>query len=87
MLNDIKLALRLTTNIFDEEIETYAEYVVDMLRRLGVDESKISFHDANVKTLVIAYCKYQLDFQGNGERWRGIYEQMLRSFITDTRYK
>lgn len=86
MLELIKLALRYKTDAFDNEIAMYVHTVNKALNRIGVDVENYEDDDA-IASLYIAYCKSQLNFQGEGERWRSIYHDMLVSFSTNLNYK
>lgn len=87
MLETIKLALKIRSSIFDDELNVYINSCIYDMKRLGVIESKIVGSDDHIINIIIAYCKYQIDFEQKGERWHNIYDNMLRSIALDSRYK
>ena len=86
MLEKIKLACRYRTATFDEEIKMYIKSCKNDLILGGVQETKIVDTDESIQTTVIAYCKWQLNFQGQGERWEKIYKNLKTSLALDSRY-
>lgn len=52
-----KLALRITSNALDDEIEDMVEEARDDMRRLGISEA--AFDTPLARRAVIAYCKSQ----------------------------
>ena len=86
MLDTVKLACRYRTATFDTEIEMYIKSCKNDLILGGVNEKKITDEDESIQTTVIAYCKWQLNFQGQGERWEKIYKNLKTSLVLDSRY-
>ena len=86
MLEAIKLACRYRTADFDNEIKGYIQSCKNNLILGGVKEANIKDDDESIRTTVKAYCKWQLDFQGKGERWEKIYKGLKTSLVLDRRY-
>lgn len=86
MLETIKLACRYRTATFDDEIKIYINSCKNDLILGGVQEDNITDDDDSIKTTVIAYCKWQLNFQGQGEKWEKIYKNLKASLVLDSRY-
>ena len=86
MLENVKLALRYLNNIFDTEINLYIQSCKNDLILGGASSEKLVDTDESVQATVIAYCKWQLNFQGQGERWGKIYQTLKASIVLDSRY-
>ncbi len=86
MLETIKLALRYRTTTFDDEIYVYIQSCKNDLILGGVNTDKIVDADESIQATVIAYCKWQLNFQGQSERWEKIYKNLKTSLVLDSRY-
>ena len=86
MLDTIKLALRYRTDIFDDEINVYIQSCKNDLILGGVAEEKMVDADDSIQATAIAYCKWQLNFQGQGEKWEKIYKSLRTSIVLDSRY-
>lgn len=87
MLERIKLALRYNNSIFDKEIIGYIEACKKNLILAGVNEDKIVETDESIITTIVAYCKWQLNFQSRGVEWEKIYNNLKLSLTLDSRYK
>ena len=86
MLEKIKLACRYRTATFDDEINLYIQSCKNDLILGGVNAEKIVDTDESIITTAIAYCKWQLNFQGQGERWEKIYKNLKTSLALDSRF-
>lgn len=86
MLEKIKLALRYRNNLFDEEIKMYIEACKNNLVLSGIDENKFTDTDMSILNAVICYCKWQLNFQNEGEKWEKVYKDLKVSLALDKRY-
>lgn len=87
MLEKIKLALRYSNSIFDEELQTYIEAFRKDLIRVGVSENKIDNIDPTIVHCCICYCKWQLNFQNKGEEWGNLYRELRQDIALDGDYK
>ena len=86
MLEIVKLALRYNSNYFDTELQAYINACKNDLILGGFDESKYIDTDDSLKSTVIAYCKWQTNFQGQGDRWGRIYTSMKMSLVLNNKY-
>lgn len=86
MLNAIKLALRISTNAFDSEIQTLIDAAIAEMAGLGVTASTSTTTDPQIISAVIAYCKWQFGDNGDADRWRDIYHIKLGQLKTMTGY-
>lgn len=86
MLEQIKLALRITTDAVDEEIQTLIDAAIAEMRGLGVTASVEGSEDPQIVTAVVAYCKWQFGANEDADRWRDIYHNKLAQLKTMTGY-
>ena len=88
MLNLIKLALRITTDAFNTEIQLYIADCIAEMESLGVIVDKDSQTGAptsdQVKSAVIAYCKWRFGSNDEADRWRDIYHEKLSQLKVTT---
>lgn len=87
MLELVKTALRITGNAFDDEIALLIDACIEEMRGLNVivetyiDNTPIS---KQVRTAVIAYCKWQFGDSDTKENWEAIYHTKLSQLKTMT---
>lgn len=86
MLNAIKLALRISTNAFDSEIQTLIDAAIAEMAGLGVTASTSTTTDPQIISAVVAYCKWQFGNNEDADRWRDIYHIKLGQLKTMTGY-
>lgn len=86
MLNAIKLALRISTNAFDSEIQTLIDAAIAEMAGLGVTAATSTTTDPQIISAVIAYCKWQFGNNEDADRWRDIYHIKLGQLKTMTGY-
>ena len=86
MLEKIKLALRFKNNLFDNEISMYISSCKNDLKLGGVDVTKLTDTDEVIINTVVAYCKWQLNFQNRGQEWEKIYKSLKTALVLDINY-
>lgn len=86
MLNAIKLALRISTNAFDSEIQNLIDAAIAEMAGLGVTASTSTTTDPQIISAVIAYCKWQFGNNEDADRWRDIYHIKLGQLKTMSGY-
>lgn len=86
MLDIIKLALRLSNDLFDEEIKMYVQSCKNDLVLGGVNKDKLDDTDQSLQAVVIAYVKHMMNYQGDGEKWQKIYVNMKTSLALNSDY-
>lgn len=86
MLNAIKLALRISTNAFDSEIQTLIDAAIAEMAGLGVTAATSTTTDPQIISAVIAYCKWQFGNNEDADRWRDIYHIKLGQLKTMSGY-
>ncbi len=84
MLEKVKLALRYKNNLFDDEIEMYIEACKNNLKLGGIEA--IDETDKSIINVVICYCKWQLNFQNEGEKWEKVYKDLRTALALDMNY-
>lgn len=85
MLALVKLALRIATTDFDNELNLYIADCLSELAGLGVVYDSTN-PDEQIKTAVIAYCKWHFGDNDTADRWRDIYHEKVKQFQTMTGY-
>ena len=86
MLAKIKLALRISTNAFDTEIQTLIAAAILEMYKLGVVTAVEDTQDPQIISAVVAYCKWQFGNNEDADRWRDIYHIKLGQLKTMTGY-
>lgn len=87
MLEKIKLALRLKADVFNDEINMYIVACKNELIRAGVNKDKYSEEHETIINTTIAYCKWMMNFQNQGDRWKDIYFSLKTSLALDSSFK
>ena len=77
MLNIVKLALRITTSAFDDEIQYLIDACTNEMNALGVEVAFSESTDPQIVQAVISYCKWQFGANPDADRWRDIYHEKL----------
>ena len=86
MLEIVKLALKYRTDLFDTELETYIDSCKKDLCFGGMNEEKWKDDDNAIVSVVVAYCKWFMNYQGQGERWEKIYKSLKTSIVLNKGY-
>lgn len=86
MLNLVKLALRISSNDFDSEIQLYINDCADEMAKLGVTVATAASTDPQICTAVIAYVKWKFGQNEDADRWRDIYHEKLAQLKMMTGY-
>lgn len=80
MLGDIKLLLRISNNVFDEELVDLIAACKRDMERVGINKDKIIDDDALIKRAVSLYCKANFGFNNvDGEKYSQAYEALRDS--------
>lgn len=73
MLTSVKLALRISGNDFNDELNLLiADALLEINQLLGT-EYTTSTTDQQIITTVIAYCKWKFGDSDSAERWAAVY--------------
>lgn len=86
-LEKIKLALRYRNDMFDTEISGLTEACKADLTRLGVKKELLNADDPTIVHIVTCYVKWQLNFQGEGEKWGHLYRELRQDITLDRDYR
>ena len=78
--NLVKLALRITTDAFDSEIEMYIKDCVSEMSALGVNVYDIGLEDFQIQSAIVAYCKWKFGDAENKDAFERIYHEKLGQF-------
>ncbi len=88
MLNIVKLALRIVTTAYDDEISLYINECLSEMVGLGVlsTVANANTDDPQIQGAVIAYCKWVFGDAENKDQFKAIYERKLEQLKTMTGY-
>ena len=87
MLSKVKLALRVSTNAFDGEIENLINACKKELELSGIASSNISESDEMIIQAVIMYCKANFGFDNaEAERYQNSYNSIKTFLVTNNSY-
>lgn len=82
MLTIVKLALRITTEAFDTELNLLISDCLSELAMLGINAEPTTVgetpvYDPQIQTTVIAYCKWKFGNNESKDDWQRIYHEKL----------
>jgi len=90
MLEHVKVALRIKTNIFDEEIQTLIDDCLLELAGFGIyrkdEHLKMGIYDQQIQNAVVFYCKWKFGNNPDAERWADIYHDKVTKLLCMTGY-
>lgn len=88
MLENVKLALRITTDAFDNEIQSLIDSAMIDLGIAGVvsDVLTTTTADAIVQQAVITYCKMNFGLVDDYDRLKKSYDEQKAQLVTATNY-
>ena len=89
MLNIVKTALRIAENAFDAEIELLVAACLEEMAGLGVvvnTDAEGVPTSSQVRTAIIAYCKWQFGDNDHKTEFEAIYHTKLAQLKTMTNY-
>ena len=81
MLEQVKLALRISSTAFDAEIQQLIDDCLAEMRGLG-----ITVVDAQTTTAVIAYCKSLFGNHPDADRWASVYQGKVAKLMSMSGY-
>lgn len=80
MLDKVKLALRKTTAVFNDEVTDYINSACADLRLVGINVPEVGSSDTTGDPLldraIILYAKSEDNFGGEGDRYRKAYDYL-----------
>ena len=85
MLNKVKMALRITTNAYDAELEDLINAACADLGVVGVDAS-FSTGDSLLTMAIITYCRMRFGQPDDYERLKASYDEQKAQLISCTGY-
>ena len=82
MLEDVKLALRITTDAFDSEL---SDLILAAQSDLGVaGVTSVSFEDYLVRRAIITYCRIHFGTPDDYDRMKRSYDEQKAQLSTNT---
>lgn len=85
MLNKVKMALRITTNAYDAELEDLINAACADLGVVGVEASS-STGDSLLTMAIITYCRMRFGQPDDYERLKASYDEQKAQLISCTGY-
>lgn len=88
MLQTVKLALRITTDAFDSELNRLIAECIEEMTGLGItiETEEGAPTSDQVKGAIVAYCKWQFGSNDEKDAWRGIFDRKLAQLQSMTGY-
>lgn len=87
MLDDVKLALRLTTDAYNDELNDLIDAGICDLGIAGVTDDQIpegAINDPLMKRAIITYCKLHFGSPSDFDRLKAIYDEQKAQLATHT---
>ena len=89
LLDEVKLSLRVTSNLYDAEVQGLIDAALADLHRLGINPYQAcngSITDALVKSAVILYCKARFGYDNSdASRFEDAYRQTVIDMMNSPR--
>lgn len=87
LLDDVKLALRISSSAFDSEISDLIEAAKADLKLSGVDHGKMLDDDPVIKRAIVTYVKANFGFDNpDAERLQRAYDMLKAHLTLSTEY-
>ena len=81
LLNLVRLALRITTEDFDAEIEMLIEDCLSEMESFGINVYEMGTDDAQIQSTVVAYCKWKFGDAENKDAFEHIYHDKIAQLM------
>jgi len=82
LLDDVKLALRISSSAFDSEVQDLIDAAKSDLQLSGVHPDRMEENDPLIKRAIITYCKAHFGYDNpEAERFQQSYD-MLKAHLT-----
>ena len=85
LFEDVKLALRKTTDSFDAEIQALIDDCLAELKMLGIYKSELE-GDPQILTAVVFYCKSRFGENPESEKWEKLYRDKVEKLMIAAGY-
>lgn len=86
MLEKVKLALRIKTTAYNDELTDLIESALDDLKIAGVIIPKNPATDANIRRAVITFCKMSFGLPEDYDRLKASYDEQKAQLSNATGY-
>lgn len=77
LLNLVRLALRITTEDFDTEINMLIEDCISEMTALGILVYEMGLSDFQIQSTIVAYCKWKFGDAENKDSFEHIYHDKI----------
>lgn len=90
LLDDMKVALRVSGDAFDGEIQTLIDSATDDMLRVGIDPAYVTPEDASetpalVRSAITCYCKAHFGYDNDeASRFNASYRQIVCDLLNST---
>ena len=81
LLNLVRLALRITTEDFDAEIEMLINDCISEMDAFGINVYDMGFSDSQIQSTVVAYCKWKFGDAENKDAFEHIYNTKIAQLM------
>lgn len=90
MFTLIKQALKITIDVFDDEIKSNIDTALLELSRVGVDVTDLTNASADANKLILKacelYCKWQFNFMSKGEQFEKNFNALRDALSVTSQY-
>ena len=87
MLEKIKLDLRISHDDMDDDVQDNIDAALAEMVRVGIALPLPEEEDALVVRAVKTYCRWHYNFEGEGERYRSMFESLTSVMSLHERYQ
>ena len=88
MLEKVKAALRLTVNVYDEELMDLIQSAMFDLKLVGINSERVESGDLDplVRRAIITYCRFQFGSPSDYDKLKASYDEQKAQLISATGY-
>lgn len=80
LLEEMKVILRVTSSLFDNEVQMLIDGAKADMKRVGINEGFVDSHEPLVKRAIACYCKAQFGFDNEAAKF---YNDSYRQIVCD----
>lgn len=88
MLEKVKAALRLTVDVYDEELLDLIQSAMFDLKLVGIDSEKVESGDLDplIRRAIITYCRFSFGSPSDYDKLKASYDEQKAQLISATGY-
>ena len=86
MLEIVKLALRITTDAFDDQVQLLIDDCILSMNKLGVTAATAETNDPQIISAVISYCGWKFGKNDERDTFKRDYDEKLAELKMQTGY-